>query len=117
MIVFEAKEDELLSSKKEFGAYIDLRNGITEGFTYEISCKVKSEPNTTMGFQLWIHDTVGGNDAVSVKEPIHFILPNLNNQVITLFYKANSTNAIRIHLHNKGGEGKISVDKLTVSKI
>lgn len=117
-MIFEAKEEELLSQKKEFGAYIDLRNGIYDGLTYEVSCQVKSEPNTTMGFQLWVHDTIGGNPVVSIREPSTFCLPSSQNyQTITLRYKANSTNAIRIHLSNKGGDGRILVDKLTVTKV
>lgn len=117
-MIFEAKEEELLSQKKEFGAYIDLRNGIYDGLTYEISCHVKSELNTTMGFQLWVHDTIGGNPAVSTKEPATFCLPsNKNYETMALRYKANSTNAIRIHLHNKGGNGRIFIDKITVSKV
>lgn len=117
MMIFEAEEEELLSTKKEFGAYIDLKNGIRESVTYEIHCKVKSDINTTMGFQIWVHDTLGGNPAVSVKEPSHFYLPDRNYKTIKLRYRANSTNAIRIHLHNKGGKGKILVDKITVYRL
>jgi len=117
LMIFEANENETQDSKKEFGAYIDLREGIQEGFTYEIYCKVKSEPATTMGFQLWIHDTVGRNQNVSKFKPEKFFTPSTDFSELTLKYIANSSNAIRIHLHNKAGSGKISVDKLTVTKV
>lgn len=113
-IVFEATEDELLHPQKEFGAFIDLKEGIVDGCEYEICCRVKSTPNTTMGFQLWLHDTVGRNSAVSKRTPQHFEIPNQDYQEIKLDYVANSNNAIRIHLHNKGGAGKILVDSVIV---
>lgn len=116
-MIFEATEDELLNPKKEFGACIDLRSGITEGYTYEIRCKVKSIPNTTMGFQLWVHDTIGKNPAVSKTEPQYFQTPNQEYQEIKLNYVANSNNAIRIHLHNRGGMGRILIDKVIVFKL
>lgn len=119
MIIFEANEDELLHPKKEFGAYIDLKNGIHEGSIYEITCKVKSELGTTMKFQLWLHDNVIGNNSSmrTVKYPNALEIPDSNFKEIKLRFVATVTNGIRIHLHNKGGRGKILVDKVTVSRI
>ncbi|MFZ3032366.1 MAG: hypothetical protein WA082_05040 [Candidatus Moraniibacteriota bacterium] len=117
MMIFEASENEVLHERKEFGAYIDLRNGIYAGYTYEISCIVKSDPGTNMGFQLWVHDTRGGKDEVSKREPAMLTTPSTQYQELKLQYVANSTNALRIHLHNRAGVGKIYVDKVVVSKL
>lgn len=116
-MIFEANNEEVLNQNNEYGAYIDLRNGILNGQTYEIICKLKSETDTTMGFQLWVHDTRGGNMDVSKKEPKSFYTPKNIYRELRLKYTANSTNAIRIHLHNKAGVGKIIVDKIMVLKI
>lgn len=49
-MIFEATESELQNDNKEFGAYYNLSNGIFEGNEYEVICKVKSDPGTTMRF-------------------------------------------------------------------
>lgn len=118
-MIFEAREDELLNEKKEFGAYYDLKNGIYEGYTYEVICKVKSDPGTTMKFQLWLHDNVVGNRSSmrTAKSPEELETPSNDFQEIKIKFVATATNGIRIHLHNKGGLGKIYVKDVTVYKI
>ena len=112
-MIFEATESDLADTRKEFGAYIDLRNGIYRGYTYEIICKVKSAEHTTMQFMLWLHDTLGG--ASSINTPLG--TPSTSGETIKLEFEVNVTEAIRIHLHNKAGEGKILVNGVVVRKI
>jgi hypothetical protein len=113
-IVFEASPEELLDSRKEFGAYFDLRNGVYQGNVYEVTCKVRAIQNTTMQFRLWLHDTRGGSDSTVVTE---FITPQKAPQTIRLKYTANQNEAIRIHLHNKAGSGRIIVEEVLVKII
>lgn len=112
-MIFEANENELMDPRKEFGAFIDLRNGIYRDYKYEVSCSVRSEENTTMQFRLWLHDSIGG--ASSINTP--WIIPPVSGEVIKLDFVANSTEAIRIHLHIKAGEGIIIVNEVFVRKI
>lgn len=116
-MVFEATPEEVQHIGKEFGACIDLRNGIYSDYTYDVCCMVKSDLGTTMGFQLWVHDTVGRNSEVSKKQPEQFFTPSTSYQEVRLKYTANSTNAIRIHLHNKAGAGRVYIDKVIVTKL
>lgn len=113
-MIFEASDDELIDSKKEYGAYFDLRSGIYEGLKYEVSCFVKSSVNATMGFQLWIHDTTGKN---TVKFPRNFYTPGDGFEEVKVGFTATSSQAMRIHLHNKAGLGMIIVDKVRVVKV
>ncbi len=118
MIIFEATEDDLLHPSKEFGAYIDLRNNIKEGEVYEVSCSVKAELGTTMKFQLWVHDNIVGNKLSmrTEKYPIKLKTPSARFKEVKLRFVATSTNGMRIHLHNKGGKGRIFVKKVIVLK-
>ncbi len=118
-IVFEALENELLDNTKEYGAYIDLKDGISEGSKYLISCSVKSEPGTTMRFQLWIHDNVIGNNSSmrTGKDPQNLEIPGTSYEEKKVEFVATATNGIRIHLHNKGGVGRISVRQVSVIQI
>jgi len=113
VMIFEANESDLLDPRREFGAYIDLRDRIYRECTYEVSCKVKSEKQTTMQFKLWLHDTKG--KVSNVETPLR--TPSTLGETIKLEIKANTTEAIRIHLHNKAGEGKILLNEVVVRKI
>ena len=114
-MIFEANDNDLKSTKKEFGAFLDLKDGIYNGCTYEISCLVCSETGTTMKFQLWLHNSKsGGINAFSPKNP--FIPPNEPTWIKSTL-TANEKQTIRIHLHNKAGIGKIMVDKVKVVEI
>jgi hypothetical protein len=110
-MVFEATESD--SVKGEFGACFDLRNGIYQGNKYEVTCKVKSDENTTMQFRLWLHDTTGGDSSIRT----NFKTPSTKLEEFKLGFTANETEAIRIHLHNKAGVGRIIVDEVVVRKI
>lgn len=118
-MIFEAYEDELLNEKKEFGAYYDLKNGVYEGYTYEVTCKIKSDPGTTMKFQLWLHDNIVGNRSSmrTAKSPEELETPSNDFQEIKAKFVATVTNGVRIHLHNKGGLGKIYVKDIIVYKV
>ncbi|TXH00936.1 MAG: hypothetical protein E6P95_02780 [Candidatus Moraniibacteriota bacterium] len=117
MMYFQAQENELTGRIKENGAYIDLRDRISNGSTYEVSCKIKADFNTTMGFQLWVHDTIGGDPNASVREPTDFIVPTQEFETIKLKYTARTSNAMRIHLHTRPGQGQIMVDKIRVVRL
>lgn len=118
-MVFEAQENEVQNKNKEFGAFYDLKNGIYEGFKYEVCCKVKSDPSTTMKFQLWLHDNVVGNKSSTrtKKEPKEIKTPGNEFEEIKARFIATSTNGIRIHLHNKAGFGKIYIKEVSVYKV
>lgn len=113
-MVFEADETALMDDRKEYGAYYDLTSGIYEGSKYEISCWVKSEEKTSMGFKLWVHDTRNQN---GIKFPARFYTPGSDLEEIKVGFTATSSQALRIHLHNKAGTGKIIVDKVLVTKV
>ena len=115
ILIFEAEDAELTDPRKEFGAYFDLTNGgVYQGSKYEISCWVKSENNTSMGFKLWVHDTRGQSN---VKFPANFYTPSMQFEEVKVGFTATSSNALRIHLHNKPGSGKIIIDKVRVVKV
>lgn len=97
------------------GAYIDLTYGIYENETYEISCRVKSSPNSTMGFQLWVHDTVG-KDKRSL-DPQDFETPPNDYKLYKTTFVTTKTKAIRVHLHARIGTGSILVSDVKVVKI
>jgi len=113
-IVFEAEDNELIDNRKEFGAYYDLSTGIYEGSKYVISCWVKAEENTNMGFKLWVHDTNGRNE---LKFPARFYTPGTTLEEVKVGFTGSSSQALRIHLHNKAGSGKILVEKVVVTKV
>jgi len=113
-MVFEALLGQWSRGKGEGVAFYDLTNGVIEGLTYEVSCKAKSTDNTTMGFRLWVHDTNGNN---SKTNPQNFVTPPSNNAAeYKLLFKATKTNAIRIHLLCREGEGSIIAKEVSVKK-
>lgn len=114
-MIFEALPKEVENPDGSFGTLLDVQYGIYEGYKYEIQCKVRSIPNTTMCFQLWIHDGLKGEP--KILEPIVPMTPSQSFQVIKAQYLATSSNAIRIHLHCKAGQGKIIVSEVVVLKI
>lgn len=113
-IIFEAEEKDLADPRRENGAYYDLATGIYEGSRYEISCWVKSTPETSMGFKLWVHDTKGHNE---MKFPPRFYTPGTSFEEIKLGFVGTSSQALRIHLHSKAGAGRIIADKVKVAKV
>jgi len=110
-MVFEATESDL--KDEAFGAYFDLTDGIHQGNEYEVNCKVKSDENTTMEFSLWLHDTTGGDSNINTNSRT----PSTKFEEFKLGFTANKHEAIRIHLHNKPGLGRIIVDEVVARKI
>jgi hypothetical protein len=101
----------------ENGALYDITSGVYEGFTYQVQCKAKCDSNTTMGFKLWVHDTEGGAGR-SVSNPSDgFDTPGTELKDYSVKFKATKTNAIRIHLHCKAGQGRILVKEVVVTKL
>ena len=99
----------------ENGAYIDIKHNIYEGFVYEVRCRVKSEINTTMGFRLCVHDTLDKNE---IRFPAHgFRTPGLDLEDFSVRFKATSSNALRIQLHCRAGEGSILIKQVTVTNL
>jgi hypothetical protein len=113
-MIFEASPSEISNQAARYGAFFDLRNGIYEGNLYEVACFVSSSDNSTMGFQLWLHDT---KEASSITTPGAPITPPESGKEIKLSFRATKTNALRIHLHCRGGAGKILVKYVKVYKI
>lgn len=111
VMVFEANENEWDRPDKENGAYLDLDRGVYEGNEYEIACMVAAIANTTMMFDLWIHDTRESNTVTT-----YFFIPKKKYKTVRLNFIPTKTNAIRIHLHAKAGAGKIMVKEVTVKK-
>lgn len=116
-MVFEAEDLDIASPgnpNNENGAYFDLTNGIYQGSKYEISCWVKSDKDTTMGFKLWVHDTLG---QAEMKSSANFYIPGIEYEEVKVGFIATKSQALRIHLHYKAGEGKISIDRVKVVKV
>lgn len=116
-MIFEAKPEEVNNNQHEYGAFFDIKNGIYNDEKYEIICQIKSERNCSMKFQLWVHDTIGENPQVNVKEPKYPYTPPNEADTIKLNYRANESNALRIHLHALPGDGKIIVERLLIYKV
>lgn len=108
-MIFEANPDEW-QNNSEGGAYLDLRNGIQQGLTYHISCKAKSTSGTTMAFRLWLHDAMGKQSATTNWETP----PSNQYKTYDLKYHTTDSQAIRIHLHCKSGQGQINIKEVKV---
>lgn len=75
---------------------------------------VKSDKNTTMGFKLWVHDTLG---QAEMKFPANFYTPGIEYEEVKTGFITTKSQALRIHLHSKAGKGKIYVDKVIVVRV
>jgi hypothetical protein len=113
-MIFEATESDW-PIRNENGANFNLRKGLEQGKKYEVVCKVRSDKNTTMQFRLWLHDAKLHGAGNSIKTD--FKTPSTEFEEFKLEYTANETEAMRIHLHNKAGAGRIIVDEVVVRKI
>jgi len=113
-MIFEAEDSDLISPQKENGACFDLEDGIYQNSKYEISCWVKADKNSTIGFKLWVHDTRGQGE---MKFPANFYTPGTEYEEVKVGFIATKSQALRIHLHYKAGKGKISVDRVRVPKV
>jgi hypothetical protein len=113
-LVFEAKKEDLEDKRKEYGAYFDLTSGIYEQTKYEVAIEAKSDKGTNMGIKLWVHDRKGRND---IKFPANFYTPGENYEEMKVGFTGTSSQAMRIHLHIKPGNGKLYVGRVKVIKV
>lgn len=116
-LVFETSPGDWQGSKGVDGAFMDLTYGIYEGHKYEVSCQVKSSPNSTIGFQLWVHDTIGNDPSMYLFDPPQFETPPTTYKTYKVIFQASSTKSLRIHLHGREGTGKLMIKQVKVSKI
>ncbi|MFT3911444.1 MAG: nucleotide-binding protein [Ferruginibacter sp.] len=114
-MIFEATSDEVENENGSYGAYIDLTSKIENEKTYEIRCKICSLANTTMGFQLWIHD--GKDGKTKVIEPLFPKTPSIIPEIIKVQFTATESNSMRIHLYCRCGLGMLKVSEVTVYQI
>lgn len=112
-MVFRGEESDLKSLQKENGACIDLTEGIYQGSRYEISCRVKADKATNLGFKLWAHDAHG---RAEIKSPT-FIIPSDEYEEVKIGFIATRSKTLRVHLHYKAGKGEIYVDRVKVVKV
>jgi hypothetical protein len=102
--------------KEADGSHIDLNNLLEVGKSYEVSCFVKSDPNTTAMFQLWCHDNTGAKpDGSNASTP--YQTPSTAGEKIKLQFNADFNTSLRIHLQYKPGVGRIEVTDVRVSEI
>ncbi len=102
--------------KGKDGSHIDLNYILEIGKTYEISCFVKSEINTTGMFQLWCHDQTGVKpDGANSLTP--YKTPTTNGEKIKLIFKADYNKNIRIHLQYTPGHGRIEISDVKISRL
>jgi hypothetical protein len=97
------------------GAHYDYLNKLEIGATYEISAYAKSANNTTGKFQLWCHDKAGQPNGISVATP--YKTPSTKEEIVSLIFKAEFNDSIRIHLQYTPGEGQIEVSYVYIYKL
>lgn len=97
------------------GCHIDLLNSLEIGATYEIACDIKSDNGTTAKFQLWCHDKVVDPNGVSVSTP--FKTPSSKGEIVSLLFKAEFNESIRIHIQCSAGTGQIEVTEIRIYKL
>ncbi|MDD5489469.1 MAG: hypothetical protein PHP25_02210 [Candidatus Moranbacteria bacterium] len=115
-MIFEAEESQIANHEKKFGAYYDF-DSLSEGDEYEVVCWVKSIPDSTMKFQVWLHDNImGGRSIWSARMPKYPIIPSLRYQKISVKFIATTRKALRIHLEATPGLGKILVRRVKLLK-
>lgn len=95
------------------GAIVTI-NDLKEGSYYAIVAKVKKgRPNTTMTFQLWVHDTKENNNVTVPNSD--FASVGAEYEDVVLLWQATHTRSMSIHLHCKEGEGSIIVKDVKVT--
>lgn len=116
-LIFEANIGDITNAEGRYGAYQDFL-GITEGDLYELTCYVKAEENTTMKFQLWLHNYTNGSGSTwRTRMPASPITPKKNYQKMKVRFNGTSTKSLRVHLEATPGSGKIIVDKVKLERI
>lgn len=97
------------------GSHKDFLNILVVGATYEIECYTKSILGTTGRFQLWCHDKISEPNGVSVTT--EYKTPSIRGEIISLIFKAEFNQNIRVHLQYSPGEGQIEVEYVTINKL
>lgn len=116
---FRAEKQNLILPEKGFGAYIDIGSDaeLSPNTYYKVSCLVTADSDTTMSFQLWVHDTSDKYNSYSVFQPKKPLMMKNKNRVLSLNFQTNNKAMMRIHLLALPGSGAIKVKKVTVEKI
>jgi hypothetical protein len=97
------------------GSHKDFLNILMIGATYEIECYTRSAIDTTGRFQLWCHDK--NSEPNGVSKSTEFKTPSIKGEMISLIFKAEFNQGIRIHLQYSPGEGQIEVDYVNINKL
>jgi len=114
-MIFEAKLEEVENENGSYGAFIDVSDGVYNEKNYEVKCKICSLKNTTMGFQLWVHD--GKNDKTKVIQPMFPKTPANDFESIKVRFTGTESNAMRIHLFCQAGLGVLKVSEVSIYEI
>lgn len=98
------------------GSNINLLGTLEIGKKYEISCFVKSIPETSALFQLWLHDNLG-SESFGVDIKTEFINPRSEGNDIKLLFVPKYNKDLRVHLQYTPGKGQIEVDFVNIMEI
>jgi len=97
----------------ENGACIDLPD-VQKGKSYDIRCRVRSQRQSAIPFQLWIHDTTG---EAEVRLPRRPTKPKVKGGSISATFTGTGSGALRVHLHHLAGQGAVWVDRVEVREL
>jgi hypothetical protein len=111
ILVFKSQPDSSLDD----GSHIDFKGLLEIGNTYEVSCFVKAQENSTCKFQIWCHDKIAEPNGVS--KATVFFTPSSSGEFVKLIFKAEFNRDVRIHLQFSPGKGEISVSDVKVFKL
>ncbi len=98
------------------GCHINLKDILTIGKLYKVSCFVKSLANTTGKFQLWCHDNIG-IDPHGSEMAIPYATPSIEGERCSLRFDPKFNSNLRIHLQYMPGEGQIEVSDLRIVEL
>jgi hypothetical protein len=116
-MIFKARLDDLQNKEKRYGAYYDF-TGLIAGDSYEVTCLVRSQPNTTMKFQIWLHNNIYGRTSTwSHRQPTSPVTPGVKRQRIIAKFNVTETRSLRIHLECSPGDGEIYVENIKLERI
>ena len=116
-MVFKASPEDITNREGRYGAYRDFPNLSSEG-AYKLTAWVKSEKDSTMKFQLWLHnDVVGRGSSWTKREPANAFTPSEKRQKISTNFTITQTRSLRVHLEATPGIGKIIVEKIRLEHI
>lgn len=116
-MIFKAAHEDISNREGRYGAYRDFPNLSTEG-TYKLTTWVKSEKDSTMKFQIWLHnDVLGRGSSWTKREPASAFTPLEKSQKISVNFTITQTRSLRVHLEATPGIGKIIVEKIRLEHI